>query len=84
MTETTRKSPQVFGAGTLLRGNFTPKKAIAPNLSAPVRTNTAERSMTDEFERRARERIGGSIAFVSRITDDRKDPLFWDGDDDGD
>ena len=40
--------------------------------------------MTDEFERRARERIGGSIAFVSRIKDDRKDPLFWDGDDDGD
>lgn len=82
MTKTPDDKAPVFGAGTVLRGNFAPRKSNAEGLAAPARPEDAAGSVTAEFERRARARIGGSIAFVSRIKDQSKDPLFWDGDDD--
>ena len=76
---TSKKDP-VTGAGTLLCGNFAPRGANRPELAAPTRESSAADRRTEDFERAARARIGGSIAFVSRLKDKRKDVLFWDGD----
>jgi hypothetical protein len=51
----------------ILRGNFTTKKSVTPDVQAPT--------LEQQFEREALKRLGGSIAFVS------KKKLLWTGDD---
>jgi hypothetical protein len=50
----------------ILRGNFTTKKSVTPDVEAPT--------LEQQFEREALKRLGGSIAFVS------KKKLLWTGD----
>ena len=52
----------------ILRGNFTTKNDVTPDVQAPT--------LEQQFEREALKRLGGSIAFVS------KKKLLWTGDDD--
>ncbi|MEE9250329.1 MAG: hypothetical protein V3U93_04290 [Alphaproteobacteria bacterium] len=70
----------VIGSGTVLRGNFAPRGSNDPRLSASGATKSEALRRTEEFEKAARERIGGSIAFVTRLKDG--DALFWNGEDD--
>ena len=77
----TDKNIDVSGAGTVLRGNFTPTGATNPDLQAVSVEKSAVTRATEEFEKAARERIGGSIAFVTRLKDPKKDVLFFEGDD---
>ena len=51
----------------ILRGNFTTKQSVTPDVQAPT--------LEQQFEREALKRLGGSIAFVS------KKKLLWTGDD---
>lgn len=78
----TDKKDDVIGAGTVLRGNFSVKGSNKPGLAVETNEKSEELRRTEEFERAARERIGGSIAFVTKLKDTSKDPLFWDGEED--
>ena len=78
----TKTNDQVTGAGTVLRGNFAPRAGNNPGLAAPSREISDAERRTEDFEKEARARIGGSIAFVTRLKDERKDVLLWDGDED--
>jgi len=75
------KKEDIIGAGTLLRGNFSPKSANSPDIAVEHNEKSAEVRSIEEFENAARERIGGSIAFVTRLKNKNSDPLVWDGDD---
>lgn len=75
------KKDEVIGAGTLLRGNFSPRAANSPGIAVEKDEKSAEIRSIEEFESAARERIGGSIAFVTRLKNTKGDPLMWDGDD---
>ena len=75
------KKHEVIGAGTLLRGNFSPKAANSPGIAVEQNEKSAEIRSIEEFENAARERIGGSIAFVTRLKNTKGDSLVWDGDD---
>ena len=77
-----KTSDKVTGAGTVLRGNFAPRAGNKPELAAPSRERSDAERRTEEFETEARANIGGSIAFVTRLKDERKDVLLWDGDED--
>ena len=72
----------VTGAGSVLRGNFVAKGANNHDLVADTGEMTDARRRTEAFEKAARERIGGSIAFVTKLRDGREDVLFWDGEKD--
>jgi hypothetical protein len=50
----------------ILRGNFTTRNSVTPEVQAPT--------LEQQFEREALKRLGGSIAFVS------KKKLLWTGD----
>ncbi|MEL0105626.1 MAG: hypothetical protein VW802_01605 [Rhodospirillaceae bacterium] len=67
--------------GSILRGNYSVKSDNDPNLAAKSVEKNDQLRRTEEFEQAARERIGGSIAFVTKLKDKDKDPLFWDGED---
>ncbi len=68
----------VKGTGTVLRGNYSVQAANDPKLAAASNDKSDQTRRTEEFEKAARQRIGGSIAFVTKLKDN-KDPLFWDG-----
>jgi len=74
------KNNDVIGEGTLLRGNFSPKAANSADIGVEHNEKSAEVRSIEEFESAARERIGGSIAFVTRLKKPDADPLMWDGD----
>ncbi len=71
---------EIVGGGTVLRGNFTPRGGNDPDLAPDASLKSDALRRTEEFEKAARERIGGSIAFVTRLKHGG-DPLLWDGDD---
>ena len=75
------RKDDVVGAGTVLRGNFPVKGSNQPGLAVETDRKSEELRRTEEFESAARGRIGGSIAFVTKLKDTTKDPLFWDGKD---
>ena len=75
------KTADVTGTGTVLRGNFAPRRSNSSAIEAPTAKPDEETRLVEDFERAARERIGGSIAFVTRLKKAGKDPLFWDEDD---
>ena len=77
-----KENETVIGKGTVLRGNFAPRGSNKGELSAEPRQKTDEVRRTEEFEKVARERIGGSIAFVTRFKEGDQDPLLWEGEDD--
>ena len=77
-----KKEDKTTGLGTVLRGNFAPRSADDPALSSAEPAPDEALRTIEEFELAARERIGGSIAFVTRLKDKDKDVLFWDGDED--
>ena len=74
------KNDDIIGEGTLLRGNFSPKAANSADIGVEHNEKSAEVRSIEEFENAARERIGGSIAFVTRLKNPKSDPLMWDGD----
>ena len=73
-----QSTDEIIGAGTMLRGNFQPRGSNNPDLAAAGSEKSDQLRRTEEFEKAARERIGGSIAFVTKLKG--KDPLVWDGD----
>ena len=75
------KKADVTGAGTVLRGNFAPRGSNSPEIEAQTAKPDEQTRLAEDFERAARDRIGGSIAFVTRLKKAGKDPLFWDEDD---
>ena len=76
------RDTSVTGAGTLLRGNFAARGSNRAELQAKTAEKDELTQPTEEFERAARDRIGGNIAFVTRLEKAGKDPLFWNEDDD--
>lgn len=80
MSSNKKDTDAVFGHGTVLRGNFTPRGGNDSGLTPDANERRDALRRTEEFEKAARDRIGGSIAFVTRLKDG--DPLLWDGDDD--
>ena len=72
------KEADVTGAGTVLRGNFAPRRSNSPELEAQTAKPDEQTRLAEDFERAARDRIGGSIAFVTRLKKAGKDPLIWD------
>jgi hypothetical protein len=78
----TKTNDRTTGAGTVLRGNFAPRAGNKPELAAPGREKSDAERRTEDFEKEARARIGGSIAFVTRLKDERQDVLLWDGNED--
>jgi len=69
-------NPEVFGAGSVLRGNYGLDRE--EGIQAPEKDSPKNNDLTETFEQRARDRIGGSIAFVTKTRKDA-DTLFWDG-----
>jgi hypothetical protein len=57
----------------LLKGNYTLPKASG--VQGKKKGSEEKETTTHEFERRAMDRLGGSIAFVIK-----KDVFLWDGD----
>ena len=76
------KNTSVTGAGTVLRGNFAARGSNRAELQAKATEKDEHARLTEEFERAARDRIGGSIAFVTRLRNAKADALFWDGEED--
>ena len=74
------KDKDVIGKGTLLRGNFAPRGSNDPSIAVADTGKSVD--LTEDFENAAREMIGGSIAFVTKLKDSSQDVLFWDGEDD--
>ncbi len=73
------KDTNVTGAGTVLRGNFAARGSNSADIQAKAAEKDEQTQLTEEFERAARERIGGSIAFVTRLKNGKSDSMFWDG-----
>lgn len=59
---------------SVLGGNYQVAPATVGGLAQP---QSEGRDLTEELEQKARARIGGSIAFVTRLKDEKKDPLFF-------
>jgi hypothetical protein len=76
------KDTNVTGVGTVLRGNFATRGSNSAELQAKTAEKDEQTRLTEEFERAARERIGGSIAFVRKLKNAKADVLFWDGEED--
>ena len=76
------KDTNVIGKGTLLRGNFAPRGSNDPSLAVAETGKSGDHRLTEDYENAAREKIGGSIAFVTKLKDSSKDVLFWDGEED--
>ena len=74
------KDTNVTGAGTVLRGNFATRGSNRVELQAKAAEKDEQTQLTEEFERAARERIGGSIAFVTKLKNTKGDAMFWDED----
>ena len=71
---------ELMGAGTVLRGNFVPKGSENPELKADTPGADETMRSVEEFEQAARGRIGGSIAFVTRLAGQKGSPLLLDED----
>ncbi len=72
----------IMGEGSVLRGNFAPRGANDPELRKVETEKSEEVRQIEEFEQAARDRIGGSIAFVTRLKNNGGDALLWDEDED--
>ena len=57
-----------------LKGNYTSPKLAAQKVSRRTKKRTRSEATTETFERKAVERLGGSIAFVLKSK-----TLVWDG-----
>jgi hypothetical protein len=73
-----KDNPESLDVAAVLRGNYDVGAAKVAGIRSDPGTGGA--NLTAEMERRARERIGGSIAFVTRLGGKDRDPLLWDGD----
>ena len=71
----------VIGAGTIMRGNYALKNQNKAEIFSSTVEKSAETLLTEDFEKRAREQIGGSIAFVTKLKNSKHDVLLWDGED---
>ena len=59
---------------SVLKGNY--EKIVKPDRDYSQREETE----VEKFEREATAKIGGSIAFVTKLKDGKPAPMFWDGD----